>query len=637
MLLPNFAQDVTKLRWTKGVYVTISRDFNGDFRATGDGVTTFDDSLIQDVINYVQSQGGGTVFLKAGTYYLNATILISAPNVRIIGENNATRLYCVSDYGDVFQCFNPNEVGLNNFPGPVTCALTPSGQNFGFLNGGGLLSSNWNHMVGIKFKDLAFVSAVNRVNAFDGTISGNVQDPTTVGSVLNGTYTYSATGFNGAGWYDPLGIFQISYGNPGDGNKWFGTSSAGDPDTPGNSITLTTGFSEGSGTITSPFGTYSDNTVVSDGGGGTVSYNGHNFSRVFNVSASPAYVRGGAAIYACGAVGIEVSGCSFCLSTTWNPSGGAQTGGFSDGGQFLNCCYFESCDGFCVHDPWACFTGIGVYAGNCNTGVIDGNALLMNGQTTGPAYTGTGVYLDGQPNGTTAAILVDVSEYFGLAYGLQSVQNGGVSYAHDIRGGFADSNSQFGFSLNGDSKTKISDVWTAGSGVAGIQLKNCANCSISDSNQYSDALACKILTSSAITLGDNNWQQNIFSDGTSAVNVNGGSAGSGSSTSAANISYTGVAGMNDAKTTLTPVGTGHAGEVDCYEPSQSIGYKKVVLYFNGYTKGASQNDVYTFPTPFAHTPTVNLNGLTVANTTTTTSFTITAAAAQTGFVVLEGF
>ena len=71
-------------KYDQGATGAINRPFNlklaetisvKDFGATGDG-TTDDTTAIQNAINAVIAQGGGTLFFPAGTYLINATLTV---------------------------------------------------------------------------------------------------------------------------------------------------------------------------------------------------------------------------------------------------------------------------------------------------------------------------------------------------------------------------------------------------------------------------------------------------------------------------------------------------------------------------------------------------------------------------------
>ena len=93
-----------------------------------------------------------------------------------------------------------------------------------------------------------------------------------------------------------------------------------------------------------------------------------------------------------------------------------------------------------------------------------------------------------------------------------------------------------------------------------------------------------------------------------------------------------VLDLTAAQTTLN----GTTGTAVCSEPFQGSSYKKVVVYFSGYTETGSQ--VYTFPTAFTHTPYVyGLSTAVSATTITTTTATFVSVGALSGFLFIEGF
>ena len=97
-----------------------------------------------------------------------------------------------------------------------------------------------------------------------------------------------------------------------------------------------------------------------------------------------------------------------------------------------------------------------------------------------------------------------------------------------------------------------------------------------------------------------------------------------------------IAIVNPTQTTLTPSGGAGAGTAICSQPFAGSSYKKVIVYFSGYTYG-SNAQAYTYPVAFTNTPIVSASNVTVTATATTSTYTITAAVAQTGWVELEGF
>jgi Right handed beta helix region len=73
--------------------VTVAPSAGADFVTDG----TDDNVEIQAAIDAVVAAGGGTVFIKAGTYSLSASLTLTASNVRIIGEGmGVTNLVCAA-------------------------------------------------------------------------------------------------------------------------------------------------------------------------------------------------------------------------------------------------------------------------------------------------------------------------------------------------------------------------------------------------------------------------------------------------------------------------------------------------------------------------------------------------------------
>jgi hypothetical protein len=84
-------------------FVTVGRS-GAQFNCTGTLGSPTDHTTLQAAINAVQTAGGGTVFVKAGVYFLGATVNITAANVQLIGEGRGTELRAVGNYGTVLNC-----------------------------------------------------------------------------------------------------------------------------------------------------------------------------------------------------------------------------------------------------------------------------------------------------------------------------------------------------------------------------------------------------------------------------------------------------------------------------------------------------------------------------------------------------
>jgi hypothetical protein len=90
--------------------------------------------------------------------------------------------------------------------------------------------------------------------------------------------------------------------------------------------------------------------------------------------------------------------------------------------------------------------------------------------------------------------------------------------------------------------------------------------------------------------------------------------------------------LSSPQTTLT----GTTGTAVCSQPFQGSSYKKVVVYFSGYTETGTQT--YTYPTAFVNTPYVyGLSTAVSASTATTTSVTFVSVGALSGFIFIEGY
>jgi hypothetical protein len=138
--------------------VTVGRS-GADYVCTGTLGSPTDHITIQAAIAAAQAAGGGTVFLKAGTYYLGATANISAANVQVIGDGRATQLMCVGDYGDVFACALPT------------------------------VPTEWPGLSGLRFSSIRFETTVARTH----------------GAAIRAEYTHQAT-------FDNLYIADTTYG-----------------------------------------------------------------------------------------------------------------------------------------------------------------------------------------------------------------------------------------------------------------------------------------------------------------------------------------------------------------------------------------------------------------------------------------
>jgi hypothetical protein len=113
-IYPDIATGRLKIRAPKGIdvvedqaafglaparYVALIRqEQNGDYVAyNGDGYTICRNSptaCIQEAVNYVNGAGGGTVYIKRGTYYMDQPVVLdNISNVRIIGDGyDATKI-----------------------------------------------------------------------------------------------------------------------------------------------------------------------------------------------------------------------------------------------------------------------------------------------------------------------------------------------------------------------------------------------------------------------------------------------------------------------------------------------------------------------------------------------------------------
>lgn len=86
---------------------------------------------------------------------------------------------------------------------------------------------------------------------------------------------------------------------------------------------------------------------------------------------------------------------------------------------------------------------------------------------------------------------------------------------------------------------------------------------------------------------------------------------------------------------LTPI-IGSAGTYTWTQPFSGASYKKVIIFFNGYTNASTS--AITFTTVFTNTPAIAFNGTALTiSTISNTGVTIPTATLQTGFIILEGY
>jgi len=82
-----------------------------------------------------------------------------------------------------------------------------------------------------------------------------------------------------------------------------------------------------------------------------------------------------------------------------------------------------------------------------------------------------------------------------------------------------------------------------------------------------------------------------------------------------------------------------AGSIIWNMPYQGSGYKKVMVYLNGYENDTTTAQTITFPTAFTYTPNVynpnSVPGVTVS--TTALSLAPDTTTAYTGWIIVEGF
>lgn len=133
-----------------------------------------DHTTIQNAINQVAAAGGGTVMLKAGTYYCNATITNESSWVRVVGEGRATRIFAITDYGDILR-WTPFPLSSSTGLGVISGSFNP--PQSGFI------------MEGAVFSNFIITSLVNRTLPWNGqALPGGKQmtDPQTTGTYVRG-------------------------------------------------------------------------------------------------------------------------------------------------------------------------------------------------------------------------------------------------------------------------------------------------------------------------------------------------------------------------------------------------------------------------------------------------------------------
>ena len=102
---------VSRTMITKAADITSVKDFG----AIGDGVAN-DTAAIQATINYVAGLGGGTVFLPAGKYIINAALIINKPYIQIQGAGQGNTYIISSNDGHAILKFqtDPNNPVVSN-------------------------------------------------------------------------------------------------------------------------------------------------------------------------------------------------------------------------------------------------------------------------------------------------------------------------------------------------------------------------------------------------------------------------------------------------------------------------------------------------------------------------------------------
>jgi hypothetical protein len=105
------------------------------------------------------------------------------------------------------------------------------------------------------------------------------------------------------------------------------------------------------------------------------------------------------------------------------------------------------------------------------------------------------------------------------------------------------------------------------------------------------------------------------------------------------VSGTAIIGLANLATATTTLSGTTAGSIIWDMPFQGSGYKKVVIFLNGYENDTTTAQTITYPTAFLNAPNIYNPQAVPGVTATTTTFSIApdSATIYTGWIILEGF
>ena len=159
-----------------------------DFGAIGDG-TTDDTTAIQDTIDYLEANGGGVVFIPAGTYKITSSISITWPNVtdqssngRVTIQGEGSGITIISDYRSSTGNINADSSLIIDFSGHTDAHLTAGSNWFLAAIGGFAINRGANSGTGngIYCQKVAFLEMtdVRCENYYNGYLMRNVLSST---------------------------------------------------------------------------------------------------------------------------------------------------------------------------------------------------------------------------------------------------------------------------------------------------------------------------------------------------------------------------------------------------------------------------------------------------------------------------
>jgi hypothetical protein len=84
-----------------------------DYGAVGDGKTD-DTTAVKTAISYANARGGATVFFPAGKYLISSPLVLTYPNVRLVGDSRYASTLTVPANATGFVGYNPNALVILN-------------------------------------------------------------------------------------------------------------------------------------------------------------------------------------------------------------------------------------------------------------------------------------------------------------------------------------------------------------------------------------------------------------------------------------------------------------------------------------------------------------------------------------------